>query len=559
MSTMKIPYNRVHARGDVLFAARGGKIHSFSLHDGKHISTWQHPDVEKVADVVKATSKAQNEATVAMEVDDAQGADESEPPAKRQRRQDDDDADNAPAGDSETTAADAATQEKDKVHNNGEGKEEGKNKNKNKKGKFESKGHHFARVPDRPVITQVTSTADGRHVLAVSGHDKIIWVFEHDGQGRLTQLSQRTMPKRPSAVTITPDSQIICADKFGDVYSLPLIVIPRSPSSTSRLSTPNPVSTRPSVPAANTLTVHSKRNLEALNHQKKQLELAKQKRGDTAKADGPDFELTLLLGHVSMLTALVIGESEQRRYILTGDRDEHIRVSRYIPQAHVIESFCLAHEEFVGDIVIPASRGEILVSGGGDEELFVWDWKAGKVLSKTSVLSLARDIAPETSKVAVSGLYTLLYPSESGNLTYVVAISEGIKAIFSWQLTAENTLNNPSVMELPANPLHLSASAADNNAPPKLFVAVDPRQTPQAKSLHMFALTLNDGRLTVDTEPLIHDESLEAAEMEASESEIRSLLYTVENLRKQTGGGEGAGLEGAEADAAEIPATEDQE
>ncbi|PNY28429.1 tRNA (guanine-N(7)-)-methyltransferase non-catalytic subunit TRM82 [Tolypocladium capitatum] len=232
------------------------------------------------------------------------------------------------------------------------------------------------------------------------------------------------MPKRPSAVTIAPDSQIICADKFGDVYSLPLIMTPRPPSSTSRPSTLNPVTARPSVPAANTLTVHSKRNLEALENQKKHLKLAKQRRDEAAKADGPDFELTLLLGHVSMLTALVIGESERRRYILTGDRDEHIRVSRYMPQAHVIEAFCLGHKGFVGDIVIPASRGEILVSGGGDEDLFVWDWKAGKVLSKTSVLSLARETAPETSMVAVSGLYSLLYPSESGNLTYVVAICE---------------------------------------------------------------------------------------------------------------------------------------
>lgn len=190
MSTMKIPYNRVHTRGDVLFAARGGKIHSFSLADGKHISTWQHPDVEKVANAVKARSEAQSEAAVAMEVDDAQGADESEPPAKRQKRQDDKDADNAAAGDTEPAAADAAAQEKDKAQNDSEGKGEGKNQNKNKKN-FENKLQNFARVPDRPVITQVTSTADGHHVLAVSGHDKVIWVFEHDGHGVLTQLNQR--------------------------------------------------------------------------------------------------------------------------------------------------------------------------------------------------------------------------------------------------------------------------------------------------------------------------------------------------------------------------------
>ncbi|PNY28432.1 tRNA (guanine-N(7)-)-methyltransferase non-catalytic subunit TRM82 [Tolypocladium capitatum] len=199
MGAMKIPYNRVHARADLLFAARGGNIHSFRLLDGKHISTWQHPDVQNVANAVRAISEARSEAAAAMEVDVAQGADESEPPAKRQKQQDDKDADHAPAGDSETAAADAATQERDKAQNNGEGYGGGRNKSKSKKDKFDSKGHHFARVPDRPVITQVTSTADGHYVLAVSGHDKAIWVFEHDGQGGLTQLSQRHQYPTPES------------------------------------------------------------------------------------------------------------------------------------------------------------------------------------------------------------------------------------------------------------------------------------------------------------------------------------------------------------------------
>lgn len=232
------------------------------------------------------------------------------------------------------------------------------------------------------------------------------------------------MPKRPSAVTIAAHSQIISADKFGDVYSLPLIPAPQSPSSAAlRSSTPKPVA-KPATLAANTLVVHSKRNLEALRHQKKQLELQGQGAADTAK-EGPDFELTLLLGHVSMLTSLALGESEGRRYILSSDRDEHIRVSRYIPQAHVIEGFCLGHKEFVSELVIPPSRREVLISGGGDDELFVWDWKASKVLSTSSVLSVAQKIAPDTAKVAISGLYPLLYPSESGNLTYILAICEG--------------------------------------------------------------------------------------------------------------------------------------
>lgn len=234
------------------------------------------------------------------------------------------------------------------------------------------------------------------------------------------------MPKRPSSITLGSGPQIIVADKFGDVYSLPLLMTPLSPSSLALRTavTPSSLGAKPAVPAANTLTVHSKRNRAALEHQRKQLESEKAKAGDTSKSEGPSFELTLLLGHVSMLTSLVVAESQGKKYILTADRDEHIRVSRYIPQAHIIETFCLGHREFISEIIIPLGQGNVLISGGGDEDLIVWDWKAGSILSRTNLLSLAREIVPQTSKIAVSGLTSLLYPSDEGQLTYVLAICE---------------------------------------------------------------------------------------------------------------------------------------
>ncbi|PFH59774.1 hypothetical protein XA68_11905 [Ophiocordyceps unilateralis] len=520
---IKIPYNRIHARGDVLFAARSGRIHTFSLADGKHISTWRHPD-HKSASAQTSSEKA----------------DASEPPAKRQRRDDYDDEDNdkddvdhgnASAGDGDEDAQ-PGRQVGGTQHGG-----KGKGKSKRKDGKPKSEGRSLARVPDRAVVTQLTSTLDGRYIVAVSGHDKIIWVFEHDGHGTLTQLSQRTMPKRPSAIAMAMDSQIICADKFGDVYSLPLV-----PSSEAFSPAPAPVS-KSGASAASTLTVHSKRNLEALKMQAKQLELRRLRGGDdnttTKTAEStPAFELTLLLGHVSMLTSLVLAESDGRRYIVTADRDEHIRVSRYAPQAHVIEAFCLGHTEFVNAMVIPAERGDVLVSGGGDDDLLIWDWKAGRLLSQTSVLPIARNIVPEISKIAVSALHTLSWPSDSGAVTYILAICEGINAVFTWQLTETGELSRPGAIQLAAAPLDLSVVPGSDDAPPRLVVAADPGQSP-AKSLQTFYLTVNGGRLAVDSEFDFGDAVLEAGEVDASPAEIRQLLYTVENLRKQTGGGGG--------------------
>lgn len=230
------------------------------------------------------------------------------------------------------------------------------------------------------------------------------------------------MPKRPSAISVGPGSQIICADKFGDVYGLPLIPSD-SPVAAPRFLGHSKPFTKPT---ANETTVHSKKNLATLKTQKRQAELDRQKAeaGET-KAEGPDFELTLLLGHVSMLTSMVLGDFQGKPVILTADRDEHIRVSRYIPQAHIIQGFCLGHKDFVTSLAIPKARGEILVSGGGDDDLFVWNWQTSSLLSRASVLSLAKEISPETAKIAVSGLWSFDHTSESGNATYILAICEG--------------------------------------------------------------------------------------------------------------------------------------
>lgn len=426
---MKLPYSHLHALGDYVFAARGGTIYSFNVSTGSHISTWKHPDVEKQAAIAAEAQSLVPVAEVNEDVDMVVAAPASdEPPAKRQRR-------DANGDEKETDEAGAGAEN---AQSQGQG---GKKKGKKAKGRPVSQ-----RAPqaDRALIVLITSTDDGKHLVAVSGHDKIIWVFEHDGEGGFKELSQRyahnskinerlhsahnyyrKMPKRPIDLVIGPDNIIVTADKFGDVYSLPLLF---DPSDTAKApSVPSLSVPKVAKPAATTLTVHSKRNRQSLEAQLRMYEERERNGGAAAtpRAEEPNFELSLLLGHVSMLTALTLGKSDGRNYILTADRDEHVRVSRYIPQAHVIEGFCLGHQEFIAAMVIPAGRPDVLVSGGGDTDLFVWDWKKGERLSTVSVLSLAQVVAPETLKVAVSSLTTLAWPTEEGSLSYVLAICEG--------------------------------------------------------------------------------------------------------------------------------------
>lgn len=240
------------------------------------------------------------------------------------------------------------------------------------------------------------------------------------------------MPKRPCTITLDPDeSKIICGDKFGDVYSLPLlgtVYENAKAEATEKADEDNTESSKTAfTPAANSRTVHTKKNMEALRNQQKQI---KQK----AEKQVLQFEHQLLLGHVSLLTDLAYvrlndehsPSSRTREYIITSDRDEHIRVSRGIPQAHIIEGYCLGHEEFVSAVCTLQRHPQLLVSGGGDDYLIVWDWLSGNIKQKVDLREHVEEVmrlagAPEVAKIniAVTGIWDA---SSEGSLSHGVAM-----------------------------------------------------------------------------------------------------------------------------------------
>ncbi len=184
------------------------------------------------------------------------------------------------------------------------------------------------------------------------------------------------MPKRICAIVLTPhEKNILVGDKFGDVYLLPLL-----PTEGWLPPTPNEVQEqRPYIPSATELTVHTKGNLDALRQQRQQKQAQPRK-------EVLQFEHKLLLGHVSLLTDVAIAEIpvrlKSRQYILTADRDEHIRVSRGVTQAHIIENYCLGHREFVSKLCIVPWNPELLVAGSGEPSLKVYRWQTGQLLDQ---------------------------------------------------------------------------------------------------------------------------------------------------------------------------------
>lgn len=253
-------------------------------------------------------------------------------------------------------------------------------------------------------INKLIRTSSGEYVVAVTGEDKTIRVFELQRDGSLMQISERhalkfrlrfkllanlqhrPMSKRPCAIALTPDDKtILCGDKFGDVYSLPLLGKPFVEDTATLEAKPEDSNGKAEedvlvLPAANSRTVHTKKNQEALQNQQKQIRQKKEKKI-------LNFEHQLLLGHVSLLTDLACVSicertspfGHRRNYIITSDRDEHIRVSRGMPHAHIVEGYCQGHTEFISKICIPQAHHQLLVSGGGDNYLLVWDWLRGNL------------------------------------------------------------------------------------------------------------------------------------------------------------------------------------
>lgn len=239
------------------------------------------------------------------------------------------------------------------------------------------------------------------------------------------------MPKRPCSIVVTPDDEtILIADKFGDVFALPLLpketetspgpvleVQKDGEAAPSPSDPPESATLVPFKPQANEFTVHSKRNLRALKDQRKAMKKTPEKPAAAM------FDRTLLLGHVSMLTAIVyvIEPKTGRPYIITADRDEHIRISRgVLSQAHIIEGFCFGHEEFVSCLCSPPGNPELLISGGGDDDLFLWDWHAGLLLGRADVLSHAKQVCAEIEQISVSRIHA----QRVGDMNWVCVMCE---------------------------------------------------------------------------------------------------------------------------------------
>lgn len=363
-----------------------------------------------------------------------------------------------------------------------------------------------------------------RHVVAVTD-DKSIHVFEQD-YGKLTELSQRAMPKRPCAIQITPDdATILIGDKFGDVYALPLLPSEERDAAAVRAQEQTPQPENQFKPSATNLTVHSKRNRDALAAQMQQ-------KNFTPRKEALKFEHKLLLGHVSMLTDMKYVKYEKdlpsRAYIITADRDEHIRISRGPPQAHIIEGFCLGHTEFISKIC-QVDDSNLLVSGGGDSWLGIWEWCPEPKLRRK--LIIPDQMKASGQPLAVSGIWNGGIETGLGEESIVVVACEKIKALLILDRSSLENDGTGVCVELSHNPLDVTFDGDS------VLVSVDSRQDGQRiQSLRLQKKKIGELYAEVNVSSDLTkalNEHATAPENSTNDKELDDLLYGVVDLRKR--------------------------
>ncbi|KAJ1020357.1 hypothetical protein NDA18_005953 [Ustilago nuda] len=247
---------------------------------------------------------------------------------------------------------------------------------------------------DQPHISfaRLASFSHSDRFLALTGDDKVlrVWKLERAADNSITsfefgkEIVIKLLPKRAAILHWLPRSdatpqgseELIVVDRFGDVRSF--------------LVNKDDLRTLPSA---------SKDGAQA---------------DEQDQIDSPnDASMQILLGHVSMITSLAFVPGAKPtappKYIITGDRDEHIRVSWWRSKrlAYVIDRYLQGSESFVGALaVISDADGALrLVTSEGGRSLRVW-----KLPQPSERSSSSADTSSDNACISINDLESALAP-----------------------------------------------------------------------------------------------------------------------------------------------------
>uniref|UniRef100_A0A0G4FEL1 Uncharacterized protein n=1 Tax=Chromera velia CCMP2878 TaxID=1169474 RepID=A0A0G4FEL1_9ALVE len=270
--------------------------------------------------------------------------------------------------------------------------------------------------------------------------------------------------------------------------------------------------------------------------------------GEEEDEEEGEGEGKIVIGHLaSIITAMIF--SSDRRFVITGDKDEKIRVSAW-PQCFDIQTFCLGHSEFVTSLLQPEGLPQILVSAAADKTVRLWNLETG--------------ICLQTVKLEHIPFKLLWIPSEGGGQEgHVICLCEGLSGFVLMAFTQDGgqpaaasaagetgaQLGTPKEFKLPLQPLSVVAFKKSPRGLKglKAFNEADQRDASVLSDEPVWVCLFvdTDGRLSLPVCPLTGEKILEG-EGEWMGSDIgESIPLAPVSFWRWRGleGGEGAGGE----------------
>lgn len=330
-------------------------------------------------------------------------------------------------------------------------------------------------------IRTVELSEDGDILVLTTDSDKSLVIFKIDLRAKncLIQMKRQPLPKRPCAVSFSLDKKYVAvADKFGDVYNIPI----------------------------------------------------------DEQTPSQEKDLRPILGHVSMLVDIAICEQGGKSFILSADRDEHIRVSNY-PKSYVIKGWLYGHSSFISSLHISSFDSSLLISGGGDDYLCLWNWYDEKLLSKVQLRNLVEPyltnfhLPPERflsedsiKEISISKILTCHHPTTDSNLLFVLC--ENVKAILVFKIEKDYTVNHLQTLALSTALVDLALIKSDS-------VLVGSKDTDSQNEIIEFYSVNDGGSLEVCDNKLLNLIS-SSNKVEVNSREEFYPLYYIHTLRKRS-------------------------
>lgn len=248
-------------------------------------------------------------------------------------------------------------------------------------------------------IRSLTLSRNEKFVIGTTDSDKAAVIFRLDfsEENCLAMIKRQVFPKRPCAVSTTiDDATLVVADKFGDVYSIPI---------------------------------------------------------DGAEPE-EEKALVPILGHVSMLSDVLVAEHDNKQFVLTGDRDEHIKISNY-PKSYVVKHWLFGHHEFVSCLHICDFDRSLLISGGGDDYLMVWKWFTAEKIAQIDLRELVQPYLNEehlpparflTDESPMEISVTKVSTCTINNVRLILVLCENTKCLLTFELLDDFTVKHKQTL-----------------------------------------------------------------------------------------------------------------